>query len=551
MTEQPSSNTSADAQLASGVNQLNLRAAAPAFIPRASAQAFVPRARQQPAASAPTAPASSPAPTSAPVPAPAPAPAKPAAAAAAAATPASSTSATPSIRPSPSPAATAEVDREEQILLDEHYKEHFNLVFIGHVDAGKSTLGGNILYLTGMVDKRTLEKYEREAKEAGRESWYLSWALDTSNEERAKGKTVEAGRAFFETDKRRYTILDAPGHKSFVPNMIGAATQADIGVLVISARRGEFETGFDRGGQTREHAMLAKTNGVNRLIVVINKMDDPTVNWSKERYDEIIASLHPFLKKSGYPGKSDLVFLPISGFSGANVKDPVGKDVCPWWDGQTLLGTLDTMQAVNRKINAPLRLPLTGKYKEMGTMLLGKIESGHVKKGQAILIMPNQRKCEVLGVYIEEDEVPMAVCGDNVRLKVKGVDEEDVQVGFVISDVNSPIKAVSQIDVQLRVLDIDNIISAGFTAVMHLHTAVEEVTLTQMICGVDSKTGKRVKKAPGFLTKNHQAVVRFEITQQVAVDTYKTFPNLGRFTLRDKGKTIGIGKVLKLIDGSA
>lgn len=175
-------------------------------------------------------------------------------------------------------------------------KEHVNVVFIGHVDAGKSTIGGQIMYLTGMVDKRTLEKYEREAKEKNRETWYLSWALDTNQEERDKGKTVEVGRAYFETEKKHFTILDAPGHKSFVPNMIGGASQADLAVLVISARKGEFETGFEKGGQTREHAMLAKTAGVKHLIVLINKMDDPTVNWSNERYEECKEKLVPFLK---------------------------------------------------------------------------------------------------------------------------------------------------------------------------------------------------------------------------------------------------------------
>jgi peptide chain release factor subunit 3 len=173
---------------------------------------------------------------------------------------------------------------DETLVQDMYGKEHVNIVFIGHVDAGKSTLGGNILFLTGMVDERTMEKYEKEAKEAGRESWYLSWALDSTKEERSKGKTVEVGRARFETEKRRYTILDAPGHKSYVPNMISGAAQADVGVLVISARKGEYETGFDKGGQTREHAVLAKMQGINKLVIVINKMDDPTVEWSKDRY---------------------------------------------------------------------------------------------------------------------------------------------------------------------------------------------------------------------------------------------------------------------------
>jgi peptide chain release factor subunit 3 len=186
------------------------------------------------------------------------------------------------------------------------------LIFIGHVDAGKSSLGGSILYATGMVDERTMEKFKREAKEQGRESWYLSWALDLTREERAKGKTVEVGRAFFETEKRRYTVLDAPGHKNFVPSMIGGASQADVGILVISARKGEYETGFEKGGQTREHAVLAKTQGVNRLVVVVNKMDDPTVNWSKERYDECTTKLAQFLKGTGYNPKTGEFTLGFS-----------------------------------------------------------------------------------------------------------------------------------------------------------------------------------------------------------------------------------------------
>jgi peptide chain release factor subunit 3 len=169
-------------------------------------------------------------------------------------------------------------------MKDPNIKGHMNIIFTGHVDAGKSTMGGQLLYLTGAVDKRTMQKYEQEAKAAGKDTWYLSWALDSGKEERAQGKTVEVGRAYFETEKRRYTILDAPGHKTFVPSMITGAAQADIAMLVLSARKGEFETGFDRDGQTREHAVLIKNNGISKLVVLINKMDDPTVNWAQERY---------------------------------------------------------------------------------------------------------------------------------------------------------------------------------------------------------------------------------------------------------------------------
>jgi len=216
--------------------------------------------------------------------------------------------------------------------LQQTVKLHLNVVFTGHVDAGKSTLGGQILVQCGMVDKRTLEKWERESKDAGRETWYLSWALDSTPQERDKGKTVEVGRGYFETDKKRYTILDAPGHKTFVPSMITGAAQADVSVLVISARKGEFETGFERGGQTREHITLVRTAGVNKIVVVINKMDDLTVEWDKARFDEIKDKVAPFARASGYNPKTDLTFIPVSAYTGVNIKTRLDKSVCSWWE---------------------------------------------------------------------------------------------------------------------------------------------------------------------------------------------------------------------------
>ena len=193
-------------------------------------------------------------------------------------------------------------------------------------------MGGNLLFLTGTIDKRTMEKYEREAKDAGRETWYLSWALDSTPQERSKGKTVEVGRAYFETEARRYTILDAPGHKTFVPNMISGAAQADVAILVISARKGEFETGFERGGQTREHVVLVKTTGISKIVIAVNKMDDPTVKWDKARFDEIKDKLNPFIKASGYNPKTDVTYIPVSAYTSLNLKDRVPSSVCPWWE---------------------------------------------------------------------------------------------------------------------------------------------------------------------------------------------------------------------------
>ncbi|KAI8140639.1 P-loop containing nucleoside triphosphate hydrolase protein [Fennellomyces sp. T-0311] len=438
---------------------------------------------------------------------------------------------------------------DDDIVQDLYGKEHLNIVFMGHVDAGKSTMGGNILFLTGMVDKRTMEKYEREAKEAGRESWYLSWALDTGNEERAKGKTVECGRAYFETDKRRYTILDAPGHKNYVPSMITGASQADVGVMVISARKGEFETGFERGGQTREHTMLAKTSGINKMIIAINKMDDPTVEWDKARYDEILNKLTPFLKQTGFNPKTDIYFMPVSGYTGANIKDRSNK--CTWYNGPSLLEYLDDMKTLERKLNAPLMLPVAEKYKDMGTIIVGKIESGHIRKGQSILVMPNKHVCEITAIYNEtEDEVDHAICGDNVRVRLKGVEEEDVMPGFLLCDKKKPVKTSKTYEAQLAILDHKNIICAGYTAVMHVHSAVEEITISALLHLIDKKSGRKSKRPPQFVKQGQKVIARIETAGPICIETFEEYPQLGRFTLRDEGKTIAIGRITKVLESS-
>ncbi|KZO91375.1 hypothetical protein CALVIDRAFT_489187 [Calocera viscosa TUFC12733] len=428
-------------------------------------------------------------------------------------------------------------------------KEHLNVVFIGHVDAGKSTMGGQILFLSGMVDKRTMEKYEREAKEAGRETWYLSWALDSTPQERAKGKTVEVGRAYFETSARRYTILDAPGHKTFVPSMISGAAQADVALLVISARKGEFETGFERGGQTREHIMLVKTAGVNRVIVVINKMDDPTVEWSKDRYEEIHAKLVPFVRSAGFNPKTDVTFIPVSAYTGQNIKERVDKKLSPWWDGPSLLELLDTMPMPDRKINGPLMMPISEKYNSMGPVVVGKIESGRLKKGDSLVLMPNKTPVEVSAIMDEtEDEVEKAASGDNVRIRLRGVDDEDISPGFVLTSPNKPVHAVTQFEAQLAILENRNIICAGYSAVMHVHTLTEEVTLAALLHYFDKKTGRKSKKPPQFAKRGQRIIALIETTAPVCVERFDEYPQLGRFTLRDEGKTIAIGKITKLID---
>lgn len=424
-------------------------------------------------------------------------------------------------------------------------KEHVNVVFIGHVDAGKSTIGGQIMYLTGMVDKRTLEKYEREAKEKNRETWYLSWALDTNQEERDKGKTVEVGRAYFETEKKHFTILDAPGHKSFVPNMIGGASQADLAVLVISARKGEFETGFEKGGQTREHAMLAKTAGVKHLIVLINKMDDPTVNWSFERYEECKEKLVPFLKKVGFNPKKDVYFMPCSGLTGSNLKE--ATDSCTWYKGLPFISYLDNLPNFNRAADGPIRLPIVDKYKDMGTVVLGKLESGSICKGQQLVMMPNKHTVEVLGILSDDVETEEVLPGENLKIRLKGIEEEEILPGFILCDLVNLCHSGRTFDAQIVIIEHKSIICPGYNAVLHIHTCIEEVQIAALICLVDKKTGEKSKTRPRFVKQDQVCIARLRTAGTICLETFKDFPQMGRFTLRDEGKTIAIGKVLKLV----
>ncbi|KAH7032150.1 P-loop containing nucleoside triphosphate hydrolase protein [Macrophomina phaseolina] len=442
-------------------------------------------------------------------------------------------------------------DVDEETLAEMYGKEHVNVIFLGHVDAGKSTLGGSILYATGMVDERTMDKYKREAKEAGRETWYLSWALDLTKEERSKGKTVEVGRGFFETEKRRYSILDAPGHKTYVPNMIGGASQADVGVLVISARKGEYETGFEKGGQTREHAVLAKTQGVNKLIIVVNKMDDPTVEWSEERYKECTTKLTQFLKGVGYNPKTDLTFMPVSAQTMVGIKDRVPKDICPWYDGPALLEFLDNMKTLERKLNAPFMMPISAKYRDMGTMVEGKIEAGVIKKGVNYLMMPNRETVGIAALYGEtEDEIPAATCGEQVRIRLRGIEEEDILPGFVLCSPKRPVHCVQKFEAQIVLLELKSILSAGFNCVLHVHSATEEVTFDALLHKLEKGTGRKSKKPPGFATKGMSIIARLSVTGgagSVCVERFEDYPQMGRFTLRDQGQTIAIGKITKLL----
>ena len=459
-------------------------------------------------------------------------------------------------KPAPPPAPVEEEDDDTPVANDDaddnfDPREHLNLVFIGHVDAGKSTIGGQILFQAGMVDDRTIQKYEAEAKDKNRESWYMAYIMDTNEEERAKGKTVEVGRAHFETEKKRYTVLDAPGHKNYVPNMIAGAAQADVGVLVIAARKGEFETGFERGGQTREHAQLAKTLGVTKLIVLVNKMDDPTVKWDKERWDEINTKLSPFLKSCGYQPK-DVQYVPISGLYGTNMKTTVGKDVCPWYEGKSFFETLDNLEPLERNPDAPFRMPVLDKHKDMGTIVMGKTEAGTVRRGDKLIVMPNNIKVKVSTVYRDDVEVSKVLPGENVRLRLSGIEEEQLMSGFVLCAPSAPVHVTQEIECQLAILELlehKSLFTAGYKAVIHIHSVTEECEVIKIVHQIDGKTRKPMEKKKGqalFLKSGSLAVVRIKTQGIICCEKFADVPQLGRFTLRDEGKTVAIGKVLKL-----
>jgi len=278
-------------------------------------------------------------------------------------------------------------------------------------------------------------------------------------------------------------------------------------------------------------------------------MDDPTVKWEKSRFTEIKDKLTPFVKGAGFNVKTDVNFIPVSAYTGANLKDRVAKSICPWFDGPSLLEYLDAMPMVDRKIHAPLMIPVSEKYKDMGTIIVGKVESGHLRKGDTLVLMPNRDEIEVAAIYNEmEEEITTALCGDNVRIRIRGVDDEDISPGFVLTSPSKPVHAVRQFEAQLAILEHKNIICAGYSAVLHAHTLAEEVTLAALLHYFDKATGRKSKKPPQFAKRGQKIVALIETAQPICVERFVDYPQLGRFTLRDEGRTIAIGKITKLIE---
>jgi elongation factor 1-alpha len=424
-------------------------------------------------------------------------------------------------------------------------KPHLNLVIMGHVDHGKSTTTGHMLYLAGAVDERTIKAYEEEAKKMGKETFKFAWVLDNLKEERERGLTIDLRFLKFETKKYYFTIIDAPGHRDFVKNMITGASQADGAILFVSAKRGEFEAGIGPGGQTREHAFLAFTLGVNQLVVAVNKMDDSTVNWSQERYNEIKNEVSRMLKMVGYKVEK-IPFVPTSGWTGDNLVKP--SDKMPWYKGPTLIDALDVFEIPPKPLEKPLRIPVQDVYSitGVGTVPVGRVETGVLKEGDVVVFMPANKQGEVKSIEMHHTRIPKAEPGDNVGFNIRGIAKTDIRRGDVCGHVTNPPTVAKEFIGQIIVIYHPTAIAAGYTPVLHYHTGQVACRFTELIRKIDPRSGQVVEEKPTFLKTGDAAVVKMEPLHPIAIETYVEFPELGRFAVRDMGTTIAAGVVKEI-----
>uniref|UniRef100_A0AAQ5ZHL7 Tr-type G domain-containing protein n=1 Tax=Amphiprion ocellaris TaxID=80972 RepID=A0AAQ5ZHL7_AMPOC len=425
-------------------------------------------------------------------------------------------------------------------------KPLLNLVVIGHVDAGKSTLMGHLLYLLGNVNKRTMHKYEQESKKAGKASFAYAWVLDETGEERDRGVTMDVGMTKFETDSKVVTLMDAPGHKDFIPNMITGAAQADVAVLVVDASRGEFEAGFEAGGQTREHALLVRSLGVTQLAVAVNKMDQ--VNWQQERFQEIVSKLGHFLKQAGFKD-SDVFYIPTSGLSGENLASRSSvSQLTSWFSGPSLVEQIDAFKAPQRSVDQPFRLCVSDVFKDQGSgfCVTGKIEAGFIQTGDKILAMPPNETCTVKGISLHDEALDWAAAGDHVSLTVTGMDIIKINVGCVFCDPREPIRVCSRFRARILLFNIEVPITQGFPVLLHYQTVSEPATIKKLISVLHKSSGEVLKKKPKCLTKGMNAVVEVQTQRPVSLELYKDYKELGRFMLRYVGSTIAAGVVTEV-----
>jgi len=434
-------------------------------------------------------------------------------------------------------------------------KTHINIVVIGHVDSGKSTTTGHLIYKCGGIDKRTIEKFEKEAQEMGKGSFKYAWVLDKLKAERERGITIDIALWKFETPKYYVTIIDAPGHRDFIKNMITGTSQADCGVLIVAAGTGEFEAGISKNGQTREHALLAYTLGVKQLIVGVNKMDSTEPPYSKDRFEEIHKEVSGFIKKVGY-NPTAVAFVPISGWHGDNMLETSTN--MPWFkgwkverkegkaEGTTLLESLDSITPPQRPTDKPLRLPLQDVYKigGIGTVPVGRVETGIIKPGMVVTFAPNNLTTEVKSVEMHHESLPEATPGDNVGFNVKNVSVKDIKRGYVASDSkNKPASGCANFTAQVIVLNHPGQICNGYSPVLDCHTAHIACKFNEIKEKVDRRTGKSTESNPKFIKSGDAGIVELIPSKPMCVEAFSDFPPLGRFAVRDMRQTVAVGVI--------
>ncbi|XP_073193464.1 HBS1-like protein isoform X1 [Lepidochelys kempii] len=439
-----------------------------------------------------------------------------------------------------------QIDVKAELEKRQEGKQLLNLVVIGHVDAGKSTLMGHLLYLLGNVNKRTMHKYEQESKKAGKASFAYAWVLDETGEERERGVTMDVGMTKFETKTKVITLMDAPGHKDFIPNMITGAAQADVAILVVDASRGEFEAGFETGGQTREHGLLVRSLGVTQLAVAVNKMDQ--VSWQQERFQEITSKLGQFLKQAGFK-ESDVAYIPTSGLGGENlVTSCRSSELTEWYKGKCLLEQIDSFKPPQRSVDKPFRLCVSDVFKDQGSgfCVTGKIEAGYIQTGDRLLAMPPNETCTAKGITLHDEPVDWAAAGDHVSLTLTGMDIIKINVGCIFCGLKEPIKACTRFRARVLIFNIDVPITKGFPVLLHYQTVSEPATIRRLLSILHKSTGEVTKKKPKVLTKGQNALIELQTQRPVALELYKDFKELGRFMLRYSGSTIAAGVVTEL-----
>merc|ERR1712010_336449 len=443
-------------------------------------------------------------------------------------------------------------------------KTHINIVVIGHVDAGKSTSTGHLIYKCGGIDKRAIEKFEKEAAEMGKGSFKYAWVLDKLKAERERGITIDIALWKFETEKYEVTIIDAPGHRDFIKNMITGTSQADCAVLIVAAGVGEFEAGIAKNGQTREHALLAFTLGVKQLIVGINKMDNTEPKYSKDRYEEIVKEVSSYVKKIGYNPKA-VAFVPISGWHGDNMVEATTN--MPWYKGwnketkeggkkagKTLFEALDAINEPVRPSDKALRLPLQDVYKigGIGTVPVGRVETGFIKAGMVVTFAPSAVTTEVKSVEMHHETLDQGVPGDNVGFNVKNVSVKDIRRGNVCSDSkNDPAKEARTFDAQVIVLNHPGEIQKGYTPVLDCHTAHIACRFDEMIEKIDRRSGKKIEDNPAKIKSGDAAIVKMLPTKPMCVEPFSSYAPLGRFAVRDMRQTVAVGVIKSVEKGDA